>query len=165
VKIRFASAAALALALAAPGVAEAQQYLMSGSAHVATGGENGGYGVRRTRTRLRLALELRIDEVPDEGFSVAGLVDLEPRAGFGGELRWTHSLGKTFSIAAGGITYFVPGTLVGPCAGVEGRVPFGSKTFLVAGPEATVFVAGSDLPQNGVVWQALLQVGVRADLF
>lgn len=164
---RSTRAGAVVAALATLGTvaseAHAQEYLPAASAHVATGVEGAGGGLRRARTRLRLGLELRIDEAPDDALALAGLVDVEPRAAFGAELRYMRSLSSLVAIGAGPIAYFAPGTLLGASAGVEVRPRIGKKTFLLAGPEATVFAFGSDLPNNTVLWQALMQVGVRAD--
>lgn len=157
---RFVLAALLTLA---PATASAQQYLMAGSGDLATGGEGAGHGMRRARTRLKVGLELRIDEQPNDGVLASGLVDLEPHAAFGGELRYVRYISETFSISGGGIAYVAPGTLFGGCAGVQARIPMAKKLWFTGGPEATVFALGSDLPNNSVVWQALMQVGLRAD--
>lgn len=153
----------LMMMMAMPSTASAQQYLMAGVGDVATGGEGAGHGMRRARTRLRVGLELRIDEQPNDGIIASGLVDLEPRAAFGGELRYVRILSETFSISGGGLAYLAPGTLFGGCAGLEARIPMAKKLWFTGGPEATVFALGSDLPNNSVVWQALVQVGLRAD--
>jgi len=44
-------------------------------------------GLQRARTRLRLTLELRVDEEPENAISASSLVDLEPRAAAGFNLR------------------------------------------------------------------------------
>jgi hypothetical protein len=151
--------------LTAPAAARAQQYQPSASAMVGSGVESGGYGARRARTRLRAALELRTDERPDEALVVAGDVDVEPKPGFGADVRYGRALGPTLTLSAGAIGYLVPGTLIGPCAGAEARLPMGKGAFAVVAPDVSVFVAGSDLPENTVVWQALFQVGLRASFF
>lgn len=158
--------AALALGLAAfwPASASAQEYLPAGAAYVASGIEGAGSGFQRARTRLRIGGELRVDEAPDEAIFAAVLVDIEPKTAFGGELRYVHTLGSHVAVGAGAIAYLAPGLLLGPTAGLEVRVPLTSKTFLVAGPEAAVFALGSDLPDGVVIWQALFQIGFRADL-
>lgn len=143
--------------------ADAQEYMPAGSVHVASGAEGAGGDLHRARTRLRVALDLRVDEAPNDGVVVAGLVDLEPRAAFGAELRYVHAISPRFTIGAGAIGYAAPATLLGPSAGLEANVPIAKKTFFVVGPETAVFVVGSDLPNNTVVWQALLQVGFRAN--
>lgn len=159
-----AVAAACALtATTTSGVASAQQYLPAISAQAASGLEGGGRGFQRARTRVRLSLELRIDEAPDDALVVGGIVDIEPRTAFGADLRYVRSLGKLVAVSAGGIGYLVPATLLGACAGLEVRVPVAKKTFITAGPDLTVFALGSDLPERSVIWQALFQVGFRAD--
>ncbi|AKU94672.1 hypothetical protein AKJ09_01336 [Labilithrix luteola] len=158
--------AAIALGLAAlwPRAASAQEYLPAGAVYVGSGIEGAGRGFQRARTRLRIGGELRVDEAPDEAIFAAVLVDIEPKTAFGGELRYVHTIGSHVAASAGAIAYLAPGTLLGPCAGLEVRVPLASKTYLVAGPEAAVFALGGDLPDNVVVWQALFQLGFRADL-
>jgi len=160
----FASAAVLAVSALVSTTAYAQQYLPAASAHAASGLEGGGRGFQRARTRVRVALELRIDEIPDEAIVVGGLVDVEPRTAFAAEVRYMHTISPRIAVGAGAIGYLVPATLVGPCAGLEARVPLAKKTFLTAGPDVAVFALGSDLPDRTVIWQALFQVGFRVDL-
>ena len=152
------------LAVALPSTASAQEYLPAASAHVATGLEGGGRILQRSRTRLRIAGELRIDEAPENALVAAGIFDIEPHAAFGGELRYVRTLSPLVAVGAGGIGYFVPALLFGPCAGVEVRIPILKKTYLAVGPEVAVFALGNDLPDRTVIWQALFQVGFRVDL-
>ena len=158
-----ASAVGLCVVLAASR-ATAQQYLPAASAHLASGVEGGGKLLQRARTRLRLGVELRIDEEPDNGMAFAALVDIEPRTAFGAELRYVRLVTPTFAVSGGAIGYFVPGTLLGPCAGAELRIPIRNKMFIGVGPDVTVFAFGSDLPDRIIVWQALFQAGLRVDL-
>lgn len=178
---RFSMFAAALATTAMVSSAQAQEYLPSTSAQVASGVEGGGE-THRARTRLRIGLELRIDESPADGVSFAGLVELEPRAAFGADLRYVRSLGKTFDASGGVIAFFAPATLLGPAAGLTAKVPLtgrksspaslrpedregstAGQSYILVGPETAVFVFGSDLPNNTIVWQALLQVGLRAD--
>jgi hypothetical protein len=144
--------------------AAAQQYLPAASAQVASGVEGGGAVLQRARTRLRLGLELRVDEDPENGVSFAGLVDIEPRTALGAELRYVRLVSPGFAVSAGAIGYAVPGTLLGPCAGAEVRLPLSRSMSLAVGPDVTVFAFGSDLPDRIIVWQALFQAGLRVDL-
>lgn len=162
-RVRTFACTALALVLSA-GTASAQQYLPAASAQLASGAEGGGKLVQRARTRLRLGLELRVDEDPENALSFAALVDIEPRTALGGELRYVRAVSPRFAVSGGGIAYFVPGTLLGPCAGAELRIPVAKKMFLSVGPDVAVFAFGSDLPDRIIVWQALLQAGLRVDL-
>lgn len=152
------------LTLVVPSPARAQQYLPAGSAYLGSGVEGGGRDVQRARTRLKLGLELRIDEDPENGISGAGVFDIEPRTSFGADLRYVRRIGPKFAVSGGGVGYFVPAILVGPCAGLEIRVPTFYKTYLALGPEIAVFAFGSDLPDRTVIWQALFQAGFRVDL-
>jgi hypothetical protein len=156
---------AVALSWATASAAQAQAYLPSASIEIGSGVESGGAVVRRARTRLRAALELRIDEAPEDALVGAAIVDLEPRAAVGGELRYFRSFGHgLFAVGGGAVGYIAPNTLFGPCAELQARVHLSDKTILVTGPEVTTFVVGADLPDGTVSWQALLQVGFRADL-
>jgi len=153
-----------ALAVLYPGLAHAQQYLPAASFHGASGIEGGAGSFQRARTRLRFALELRIDESPEDALVGAAIVDVEPKSAFGGELRYLRTLTPRIAVSAGALGYFVPATLFGPSAGVEVRIPIGKKTSFAVGPEAAVLALGSDLPDGIVIWQALLQGGLRVDL-
>lgn len=144
--------------------AAAQEYLPAASTSASSGIEGAGRGFQRARTRVRLALELRIDERPLDALVFAALADVEPRSAFGAELRYVRSLSSMVAVGGGAIAYFVPGTLIGPCAGLEVRVPLSKKAQLVVGPELAVFPLGGDLPERTVIWQAFLQGGFRVDL-
>ena len=155
---------AAVLALALPATAHAQEYLPAASAHVASGVEGGGRDFQRARTRIRMAFELRIDEAPENAIVGAGILDIEPRTAFGAELRYVRSVTPALAVSGGAIGYLVPALLVGPCAGIEVRIPVAKKMYLTVGPELAVFAFGTDLPDRTVIWQALFQVGFRVDL-
>lgn len=150
--------------LLASRAAKAQQYLPAASVQAASGIEGGGIGFQRSRTRLRVGVELRVDEAPESALVASGIFDIEPRTAFGADLRYVRTLSPLVAVSAGGIGYFVPALLFGPCAGVEIRIPVLKKTYLSVGPELAVFALGSDLPDRTVVWQALFQAGFRVDL-
>ncbi len=147
--------------LLASTTASAQQYLPAGLVELASGLESGGGGFQRARTRLRVGVELRVDEDEENGIAGAALIDLEPKSSFGGDFRYIHAFSPKFALSAGGIAYLAPATLLGPCAAMDFR--FGKKMQFTVGPEATAFVVGSDLPDNRIVWQALVHWGLRAN--
>lgn len=149
---------------AAPADASAQEYLPAASFHAGTGIEGGAGSFQRARTRLRFGLELRIDESPEHGIAAAALVEVEPRSAFGADVRYVRLLSSRIALSAGAMGYLVPSTLLGPCAGVDVRIPLGTKVSLAIGPETAVFALGNDLPNGIVIWQALLQGGFRVDL-
>jgi hypothetical protein len=159
-----ASIVASCALLAATDVARAQQYLPAATAQVASGVESAGRGIQRARTRVRVGLELRVDEAPDDALAGAVLVDVEPHAAAGFDLRYVRALGSSFAVNAGGVGYLAPGTLLGGCGGAEARISVAERTFVTLGPEMTVFFVGSDLPNNAIVWQGLVQAGLRVDL-
>jgi hypothetical protein len=145
-------------------VASAQEYLFGGEAQIANGVVGGtDASPMRARTRLRLGADLRIDEFPKDIFAVGALIELEPRAAFGVDLRYLFEVGTHWVLNVGCVGFLAPETLIGPAVGVDYRIPF-SHVSLVVGPEINAFVLGSDLPDGTIVWQALLQVGIHASL-
>ena len=165
---RRVSAALVALAtFASSSLASAQQYIAAGVLEAATGMEGGGgkdVSLVRAPTRLRLGADLHIDEDPTNGLGFAALVDLEPRARFGVDLRYIRTVNERFALSGGAIGYLTPGTMIGPVATLEYRHPMAKALWLTAGPEVNVFVVGIDVPDKTVIWQALLHLGLRVDL-
>jgi hypothetical protein len=145
--------------------AAAQQYLWGGSAEVFSGAEGGTSStpVRRTRTTLRVGGDVRIDESPRNVLSVATLLEIEPRASFGADVRYVRLVNR-FALGAGGIGYFSPASLYGATADVIYRLPISPSTSFTVGPSVNVFFLGSDLPDGVVLWQAVFRAGFRADL-
>lgn len=159
---RLAGAALAATALAlAPRPADAQELLVAGTAAAHSGVESSGKTFQRARTRLRIGAELRVDESPNDGLAFAALVDLEPRAAFGGDLRYVRTVSERFALNAGAIGYAAPGTLLGAVAGAEIRFKVGKSAAVVLAPEVTVFFLGTDLPNNNIFWQGLMGGGIR----
>ncbi|HEX7664931.1 MAG TPA: hypothetical protein VF407_10480 [Polyangiaceae bacterium] len=158
---------ALAATLAAQ-TASAQQYKVSAYAGLSSGVEGGGtsdFGIRRARTMVRLGADASVDEFPKEIFGLYGVAEVEPHASFGGEARFMHMLGTSNLVHIGGIGLLAPSTLFGANAGFAHRFNFSKSVALEAGPAFQVFFIGSDLPDNAVIWQGLLQVGIHANLF
>jgi hypothetical protein len=156
-----------AAALGIPRTAAAQQYLLGASGELAGGLEGGGGDETATylaRVRLRLALDLRVDEFPADIYSVGLLLEVEPHSAFGIDARYMRRLGQRFEVNVGGIAFVAPQSLIGPSAGFKYRVSLSPTTQITVGPEVNVFVIGSDLPDGTIVWQALLQAGFHADL-
>lgn len=164
---RLAAAAAALTVFACPSVALAQRYVAAGLFEAASGMEGGGgkeASMVRAPTRLRLGADVHVDEDPENGLGFAALVDLEPRARFGVDIRYIRTVGERFALSGGAIGYLTPGTMVGPAAAFEYRHPFKKALWLTAGPEVNVFVVGIDVPDKTVIWQALLHLGLRVDL-
>jgi hypothetical protein len=157
------ASATFALSLVLGGNALAQSYDATAVADVATGVESGGAGVRRARSRLRLGVELRVDERPSDAFIVACLVDVEPKSSVGFDLRYGRLVGP-FLLTAGPIGYVAPQSLLGGAGAATARVSWSSHLALEVGPEVTAFALGTDLPDGSVLWQALLKGGLRVDL-
>jgi hypothetical protein len=166
---RRVAAALVALTVASLpcATAFAQRYVAAGTFEAATGMEGGGgreASLVRAPTRLRLGGDVHIDEDPENILGFAAIVDLEPRARFGADIRYIRVVGERFALSAGAIGYITPGTMVGPAATLEYRHPLAKALFLTAGPEVNVFVVGIDVPDKTVIWQALLHIGLRVDL-
>jgi hypothetical protein len=156
--------AAACAAMLATSQASAQKYMATGVAETASGVEGGGgyqQSLGRARTRARIGAELYIDESPADVLSGAFLLDIEPRSAFGVDARYMRVFATRWAFGAGAIGYVQPGTLVGPVGMGEYRHTISQGFALAAGPEANVFVLGSDLPDKTVVWQALFKVGLR----
>ncbi len=162
---------ALALGIAvslATTIASAQQYKVSAYAGLSSGVEGGStsdFGIRRARTMIRLGADASVDEFPKQIFGLYGVVELEPHASFGGEARFMQMLGTSNLVHVGGIALLAPSTLFGANAGFAHRFAFSKSVALEAGPTFQVFFIGGDLPDNAVLWQGLLQVGIHANLF
>lgn len=167
--MRRALAVAVAALVATAGApARAQELLIGASAQAASGMQGGGRGdasgIFRARTRLRIGADLRVDESPKDIWMIALVADVEPRSAFGADVRYARALGTHFVVDAGLLSYFAPSTLFGAVAGLDYRLPISTSTAFTIGPDAAFFALGSDLPDGNVLWQVLLQAGIRADL-
>jgi hypothetical protein len=165
-RIRFALLVTLAV-LALPRVAAAQQYLWGASGAVATGLEGGGGGAsspKLARSRLRLGIDWRVDESPNDILAAGLIVDFGTHSSFGIDARYVRPLGEKWRVNAGIIAFIAPETLFGPSLGLTYHIRLTKATALAVGPEANVFILGSDLPSGTIFWQGLLQVGIDADL-
>ena len=149
-----------------PDVAHAQQYLIGGSIAASSGVEGGGSqnALARTRTRLRIGGDVRIDESPDDIFEFAAIAEVEPRSGFGADIRYARAAGDRFVVDVGLLGIVAPASLYGACASFYYRLPISKRTQIVVGPEADFFFLGSDLPDGTVLWELRLQGGLRVDL-
>src|SRR5262249_9081487 len=145
--------------------ASAQQYLPGASAGISSGMEGGGQAaLRRTRTRLRLGGDLRIDESPEDVFEFGLLAEVEPESGIGADLRYARVVGDRFVLDAGAMAIALPSSLYGACAGLTYRLPISKRSQVTLGPEADFFFLGTDLPDGSVLWQVRFQGGFRVDL-
>jgi hypothetical protein len=157
----------LTAALLTSPAAFAQKWVMSGLSQLSSGLEGGGgkkTQTERAQTRVRVGADMFVDERPDDIFGAAVLVAVEPKTAFGLDFRYTRVVRQKWAFSGGAIGYFQPGSLVGPVASAEYRMPMGKDFIFTVGPEANVFVLGSDLPDRTVIWQGLLLVGLRVGL-
>ena len=148
------------------GVASAQQYLVGGSVAASSGVEGGGAqnALSRTRTRLRLGGDVRIDESPDDILEFAAIAEIEPRSGFGADVRYARAAGDHFVVDVGLLGIVAQASLYGVCTSLNYRLPISKRAQITVGPEADFFFLGSDLPDGTVLWQVRLQGGLRVDL-
>jgi hypothetical protein len=145
--------------------AAAQEYLLGASGQIATGVVDGSRSAMTlARTRLRLGLDLRIDEFPKDVIAAGILAEIEPHASFGVDLRYVREVGPKFSLNIGAVGFLAPETLIGPAVGLDYKIRLTTAVAITVGPEFNVFVLGSDLPDGTIIWQALLQVGIHANL-
>lgn len=140
---------------------------MGGVTQLSSGIEAGGgraMSMGRAQTRVRIGADLAVDESPEDVFGAAVLVAVEPRTAFGLDFRYTRIVAQKFAFSGGAMGFLQPGSLVGPVAAAEYRIPLGKTFTFTAGPEMNVFVFGTDLPDRTVLWQGLLLVGMRVGL-
>ncbi|MCA9625905.1 MAG: hypothetical protein KC731_43080 [Myxococcales bacterium] len=168
---RFGSLAPLVAGLLALGVslvaptAEAQKLELGAHADVMTGIEGGGTGyaagVRRARTTLRLGVFGFIDESPENILEASAIAEIEPTASVGADLRYIRLVADVFAFHAGAVGIIAPRHMVGVTLGAAYRIPLGEVLALSVGPTFNLYFLGSDLPNSNVLWQGMLQGGVR----
>lgn len=159
-----AALAAAATLLAAP-AAWGQKWVPTGIADLSTGVEGGG-GAKTTAmdtapVRARIGADMYVNEDPENIFGAGVLFSVMPRASFGVDGRYTRVVREKFAFSIGAIAILQPGSLVGPTAAAEYRMPLGKSFTFTAGPEVNVFCLGSDLPDRTVIWQLLVKGGLR----
>lgn len=132
---------------------------------VRAGVEGGGVGyaegVRRSRTILRFGGDAWLFDPADDMIGVAFLAELEPHLGFGGELRYQRRLWEVAVVSVGPTAVFAPKTLVGGTLGISYRPALSEAVELDVGPAGNVFFAGADRPEGVVLWQVLVNAGIR----
>ncbi|MBM4358942.1 MAG: hypothetical protein FJ096_12630 [Deltaproteobacteria bacterium] len=164
----FTSTVALAL-VGLPGSANAEEIHVAGAADLIAGVEGGGSGyaagVRRTRTTLRLGAEGFIDDEPKHALGVGALIELEPRASFGADVRYLLRFRDEMVLQAGAVAILAPENLLGVSFGYAYRLRVGRGVEVNLNPLVNVFFLGGDLPKDTAIWQATLSAGARIDLF
>ena len=150
--------------LASP-AAHAQKWVPSGIAELSTGMEGGG-GAKATSMdtapiRMRIGADMYIDEDPENIFGGAVIFAVLPKTSFGVDARYTRVVREKFAFSIGATAILQPGSLVGPTAAAEYRMPLAKNITFTAGPEINVFCLGSDLPDRTIIWQLLVKGGLR----
>ncbi len=163
----FAALATAILLTLTASVSSAQEPAFAGMIEAQTGIEGGGKGyaagIRRSRTNLRFGAEGWVDEDPVNRISAYLLVEVEPYAGVGAELRYTRVFWEDFSVFAGVTGIVAPQQLMGVTAGFGWRPLFTESFGITVGPAVTSYFIGNDLPDGFVLWQANLQAGARVE--
>jgi hypothetical protein len=117
-----------------------------------------------TRTRVRIAVDARVDESPED-LLLGGLdAEVTPTSGIGADLRYGRMVGDRVVLSAGILGILAPWTLYGACAVFEYRIPIAQRFQITIAPEGDVFFLGTDLPDGTAIWQFRLNGGLRADL-
>jgi hypothetical protein len=156
-----------AMMLASPRTASAQQYLVGASGQIASGAVGGGPNaevLERARTRLRIAVDFRVDEFPKDILAIGMVAELEPHTSFGVDLRYLRRLSPKVVVNVGAVGFVYPESLIGPAAGLDYRLILTRSFDVTLGPEFNFFIIGTDLPSSTVIWQALFQAGIHVDL-
>jgi hypothetical protein len=155
-----------AMLLAGPARAEGwvyETFLGIGTGLEGGDGGDGSLAWQRARFRLSGGVDFRSAEMPNDGFGVRGVVELERRATLGGELRYSRWLGRGFGAYAGFTGTLAPETLLGGTAGVTALIPLGRAGLFIE-PSFSAMPLGSDLPEDSVLLWGLLTVGVNVRL-
>lgn len=163
---RVLAGGAVGLALVAGAApASAQKLVVAANADVASGLEGGSYdgglGVRRARTTIRVGVDAFVNENPESAIAGALLLELEPHTAVGFDLRYQRIAFERIAFDIGLTALLVPGTMFGAEAGITYRQPILPHVWLTIGPTLTGYFVGSDLPERAVVWQGLLRGGFR----
>lgn len=145
--------------------ASAQQLEIAAAADVIAGLEGGGSGyaagVRRSRTTLRLGADLWIDEWPNNSLGVAAIVEVEPVAAFGADVRYQRRVADDFVFHVGALAILAPEHMFGATFGAAYRIDPNEVFEVNVGPVCNIYFVGADLPSSQVLWQAMLGAGAR----
>jgi hypothetical protein len=160
---------ALVLTLSFAHTALAQQFMAGAGVGIGSGIERSDASEERpmriARTRIIVPVDLRVDERPNEGFAVVGLVEVQPRVSVGADLRYLRWFGSNVVGFVGLTGVLAPQTLFGVDAGVDfylPKRPSGLSLFLE--PSLVALPLGGDLPDDHVLLWVLIAVGAHADL-
>lgn len=159
------TAAGAALIFAGAAEARAQELKLAAAADVASGLDGGTYaggvGIRRARTTLRLGVDAHVDETPENSIAASLLLEIEPHAAVGVDVRYQRMFGHRIALDLGLSSLLAPATLFGAVIGATYRIPVAPRVMFTIGPAITGYFLGSDLPTGTIVWQVLVRGGVR----
>jgi hypothetical protein len=159
--------AALVAVLSSTELAHAQTYVYGAGADLMTGVQGGQRaafgGMGRSGTALRVGADAYVDEFPKSILGISVLIGIEPKGAAGFDVRYMHKASSRLLVGVGGVGYVLPGSMFGGTAELSYRLPVATGAVTV-GPQVNVFLQGSQLPEDTVLWQALARVGYRFDL-
>src|SRR5690606_21188432 len=155
--------------MAAPRAALAEGWLMDAEIGLGTGLEGGDPGSgsiewQRARTRIIAGVELRDDEDEVSGLGIRGFAEIEGRGSVGLDLRYQRWIVPAIGVHAGAIGTVAPETLLGAGVGARLVIPLGRRAGLFVEPAFYALPIGSDLPDDSVLFWALLSGGLRVSL-
>ena len=130
-------------------------------AGVEGGGRDYASGVRRTRTTMRIGLAGWLEEAPAHALAAAAVVEIEPVAAIGVDLRYQLRFLDDFVAHLGVTSILSPGQMVGGSIGLAYEVSIGEHFSLGFGPTVNVYFAGDDLADEVILWQAMMGAGAR----
>lgn len=119
----------------------------------------------RTREPELAGVEGFVDEQPTHWFGAGMLVELEPRASFGADVRYLLRFRDNMFLHAGATAVLAPDNLIGATVGYAYRLTLAKGVELNVNPLVNVFFLGGDLPKDTAIWQGTLSLGARLGLF
>jgi hypothetical protein len=147
---------------------ERSEPVLSLSAQVGVGYMSGGHGGLFAANRSPLALDVQVLTAREPRYLVGGALRIELEgtravaAIFRFQLR--HPFGPIELRPGIGLPFYIaPRTMLGPEAGLWGRLAFSPDLALLAAFSASAFVMGDDVPKGSTV--IMLQIFVGAELF
>jgi hypothetical protein len=147
---------------------EPTEPFLSLSAQIGVGYMSGGHGGLFSQNRSPLALDAQVLTVREPRYLIGGALRIELEGAkavaaiFRFQLR--HPFGPIELRPGIGVPFYIaPRTMLGPEAGIWGRLTFSKDLALLAAFSASAFVMGDDVPKGSTV--VMLQIFIGAELF
>jgi hypothetical protein len=147
---------------------EPTEPFLSLSAQIGVGYMSGGHGGLFSQNRSPLALDAQVLTVREPRYLIGGAlrIELEGAKAVAGIFRFQlrHPFGPIELRPGIGVPFYIaPRTMLGPEAGIWGRLTFSKDLALLAAFSASAFVMGDDVPKGSTV--VMLQIFIGAELF